>query len=101
MADDRVAFVQKTLLDAQSHQNRRLKNGLALRAQIGAALNGDGPEPDHYRVEWLRASTKRMLSLLGDIAREFNKTHPEDACSTHDFVDILATTIGQIKKASA
>ncbi len=100
MANDprTIDFAASTILDFVRDKDRRLRTGVELREALGKAL-ARGEEPFHYRIDWLRESSNRVTDLLQTLASEFNQAHPADMCSATDLVDVLATTLGRIKKS--
>jgi hypothetical protein len=91
-----VNFTVETLVGVVRQKRQRLAHGLQLRDAIHAALD-DGRELDHYRVAWIKDSVVRLFGELEEIARDFNRDHPDDCCSVHDFCDVLASAIGTLK----
>jgi hypothetical protein len=73
----------------ETKQNRsRLENGMAIRQQMHAALNA-GLTFEHYRSAWLSVCVQSVIDHTRELCTEFDKTHPEDAASILDMMDIL------------
>ncbi len=87
-----------TLVNVIRHQERRLRNAMAMRKTIGEAL-ARGEDPVHYRLDFIRSSVLRVNDALAECARQFDEEHPDDRCSAADFIDILATTRHRMESA--
>lgn len=85
-----------TILDYLKNKDQGLKSGLSIRASLAGALSR-GEEVHHYRIDWLRSSSMRVIDLLSVLAKEFNAAHPGDLCSAVDLVDVLVTALNVIK----
>lgn len=94
-----IRFANEVLHTLVTAHKARLANSIQRRNTVMEAINR-GEEPSGYRVDFLRASAKRILVELAEIAREFNAEYPDDRCTAQDFIDILGTTTLWIKKKS-
>lgn len=94
-----IEFVKETLKKLIASNQNRLLNSYNSREKIKNQLD-QGELPDDYRVEFIIESSWRVIDLLEIIAKEFNEQHPNDLCSVHDFLDILATTMNKLKQAT-
>ncbi len=78
----------------------RLRHGLRLRQEMAEQMER-GEKPTGYRAEWLQATAVRVISEMGEAAREFNETHTDDLVSANDMLDVLATAINLLRCASS
>lgn len=81
---------------ANLRQNR-LEYGMKMRAEMHKALT-EGKRPPGYRAHWIKENAAVLLSVLGEIAKDFDSQHPEDKCSLADLMDVTATCMGMLKK---
>jgi len=75
----------------------KLQHGAELRIEMHRSLQ-QGRRPGGYRADWLKKSSTTLMAVLGKIAEEFDKEHPDDKASLADLMDITATTMGMLKK---
>lgn len=94
LADAVSVFVQLALL-----RNAKLEFGMRMRQEMHKALE-EGRRPPGYRADWIKSSAATMVSVLGEIAKDFNTEHPDDTCSLADLMDITATTMGLLKRSN-
>lgn len=94
--DPEIEFTVATFTNLLRDNKRRHQRALQLRHEAHeSAEHGD----ENYRIEWLKQSVRRVLDALEAIAIDFNVKHLEEACTTEDFKDILASalkTLGQV-----
>lgn len=98
--EEQNTFTTNVLINALHSHAAKLKHGSELRDEIHEAL-ASGVEPNHYRVEWIKDSVVQIFGQLEEIAREFNRNHPEDRCSTEDYNDILASALATLRSGNA
>jgi len=96
MNDDTAKNASRILLKFVSDKEAKLRYGAKLRVEMQATI-GRGENPTGYRVEWILKTVTELFTWLGNKAAEFNSEHPQDAVSTDDFSDILATAQARIK----
>jgi hypothetical protein len=75
----------------------RIKRGLMLRQAMHDAISR-GEAPRGYRPAWVVAQSQVLVRFLGQTAQDFNRAHPDDACSVSDLLDILMTTAGLFRR---
>ena len=80
------------------NNEKRLQNGLSERERIKKQIQ-NGDRPSGYRAEWLRKSSARVITLLQEIAQEFDTIYTTDKFSALDLIDILSTTQRKIKSS--
>lgn len=97
---DPVEYAVKVLGRIQKNEVRRLQAGLTLRSHLKKLMD-DGVEVSHYRLDWLTTSKSRLVGVLQVFANEFNEQYPKDKISSHDFVDLLSSTISAIIGSSS
>jgi hypothetical protein len=78
------------LLRFVTDREAKLRYGARIRAMMHEAIER-GEEPKHYRVKWIVNTTGELFQWLANKAAEFNAAHPQDAISTDDLSDLLAT----------
>jgi len=59
-----------------------------------------GEEPQGHRVEWVTATTGKVVKALLEAAEEFNGTYPYDIILLGDFLDVLATVKGRLVRSA-
>jgi hypothetical protein len=81
-----------------ANQNvKKLEHGRDLRIAMHEAIV-KGQKPVGYRPAFLRESSQVVISLLGELAEEFDQQHQDDKASLHDLMDVLATAVGLLKR---
>jgi hypothetical protein len=73
----------------------RLARGAQLRAAMQRQIEA-GLTPTGYRADFLDKTSREIVEWLCAAAEKFNKDHPDDMCSTADFLDILMTARNKI-----
>jgi len=69
----------------------KLNHGAANRSQMIAAMNQTGTAHSGYRYAFMNEKAKKVISILAEVAGEFNSQHPNDLFSVDDLIDILGT----------
>jgi hypothetical protein len=87
---EQAQFVTAVFTAMCQEQQNRLIRGQARRRTMHDAL-ARGDMPDSYRAQWIREQSSKLVTVLREVAEEFNRTHADDRCSSLDIRDILAT----------
>jgi hypothetical protein len=69
----------------------KLDQGAQKRAKLAEAL-ARGLNPQDDRLDFIRETAEKLLSVLKTSAEDFNKAHQDDAISQQDMIDVLLTT---------
>ena len=85
------------LLKLVKHQKARLEYGQKDRARIQKQLDR-GQEPTGARVTFLTKSANKIISLMAELAQEYDNVNINDKISTDDLVDCLATAENKLAK---
>jgi hypothetical protein len=84
------------LIQVVTNNEIKLNYGYRLRQEIKTAVDKK-ERAAGYRAEWLNCAIRDIISCLSVISEQFNKRYPQDRVSSHDFVDILLSSIARIK----
>jgi hypothetical protein len=74
----------------------RLAHGARLREQVRAQVQA-GEAPSGYRARWLFDSAMAVLDTIAAQQRAFEGQHLDDAVSSADWLDVLATARGLVE----
>jgi hypothetical protein len=99
METPKIDFTIRVFVKLAQDREDRLQRGARLRKEMHKALES-GENPVGYRVSWIKESSLSIIDLLSDIAKEFDRQHIDDKCSSIDLLDIVTTVFGLLKKHS-
>lgn len=94
-----ISFAQLVFAQLMRMDETKLQRGLNRRQTMLAATKA-GIVPTGPRVEWLRASTSKIMHVLIEQAEKFNENNNDDLVSVQDMIDILNSAARLIKKQS-
>lgn len=94
--DNAAWAANRILLRFITDKETKLLHGARLRAEIHEQI-ARGIEPSGYRVDWITKTVGGLFGWLSERAAEFNAAHPQDAISTDDLSDVLATAESRLK----
>jgi hypothetical protein len=86
-----AAEVLSEAVTRTSDPEARFEFALQTRAAIRTAIRAGAPPRDHYRYQWLVASTRRVLASLSEMGFEFDEKFPQDTSTVLDFLDVIET----------
>lgn len=97
MTPEQAKETAAVFVELIEQRKKLLEHGMKLRLEMHKAME-EGRRPTGYRADWIRRSATIMLSVLQEIARDFDLEHTDDRCSLADLMDVTATTMGLLKK---
>jgi len=88
MESEEAEALSQTLISLHETIASKLRTGYNRRRELAQAF-ARGENPCNYRLDWLRASSARVFSLLIEEARIFNAEHADERVSVQDMIDLL------------
>lgn len=92
MSDKLDHAIEVIVATQDADRQERIARGLKRRAEMADLLKA-GIEPAGPRADWLDGTASAIIKLLQERAGAFNDASEDDAISTKDMVDALATVM--------
>lgn len=99
MDTKRIETLKSQLIALIENYDNRTKKGLENRNAMVAKIK-KGEIPTGYRYDFLQTSAYKVVDTLGELAQQFDDEHPDDRCTSVDFIDILSAAIEVIREVS-